>query len=63
MERTADFDLDDRKELYIEPVLTTHAPLRDITAFISDCNAISPASRFHIECHEDHGEEIDIHPA
>jgi len=57
MERTALNDQPGRKEPYIAPALTSHAPLRDITAFQSDCNnPIVTPDLAHVACHEDHGD-------
>ncbi len=63
MERTARLDLDDRKELYIQPALISHAPLRDITAFQSDCNnpLFGVTLVEHNTCHTDHDEPFNDH--
>ncbi len=37
MERTLHIDPIGNKEPYIQPALTRHPPLRDLTAFDSDC--------------------------
>jgi len=40
MEQPSHIDQTIRKEPYIKPILTSHAPLRDLTAFQSDCSTI-----------------------
>ena len=53
MERTTHIDQTGRKEAYVKPALISHAPLRDLTAFQSDCDTIADRNLF-TACEIDH---------